>query len=100
MARSVSSFRAVDGARTWYLGSEGSVMLAPNERLEFARVAAALGGAGGRAVVACASVVWVGSSQSAALSAGQLEDAGAVECESDSGPSMVLYRCGSVWLVQ
>jgi len=101
MAKSVSSFRAVDGARTWYLGSEGSVMPVPNERFEFARLAAALRGAGGRAVVvvvvvvAGASVVWVGSSQSAtALSVGQLEDAGAVECESDSGPSMVLYRCG------
>ena len=42
MARSVSSFSAVEGARTWYLGSEGSVVPWANDRSEFVRVDVAL----------------------------------------------------------
>jgi hypothetical protein len=51
MARSVSSFSAVEGARTWYLGSEGSVMPGPNERSELVSVDVALGCAADRRLV-------------------------------------------------
>jgi hypothetical protein len=46
IARSVSSFNAVEGARTWYLGSEIYVFSGLNERSELVRVDVALGCAG------------------------------------------------------
>jgi hypothetical protein len=95
MARSVSSFNAVDGARTWYLGSgsEGSVNPLPIDRSELVRVDVAFRFAGGwRAVVFSVACVFSGASLcAAALSARGLEDARPVE--DDSGSSMVLYHC-------
>lgn len=93
-ARSVSSFKAVDGARTWYLGSEGSVYPWSKERCEFVRADVVLDGAQDWRV-ASEPVAACGSSELAA-SRGAVEvweDARSLE--DDSGPSMVLYRSGT-----